>query len=174
LTFIDDQPAAAHAGRDLYLDRLGSGLTAGFHVHLRETLGFETDLPYRLLNREVSKAWNWDSGIRGSQGFADVLGELRRGLSLNPAMGVLILHGVHDLVTPYFASAIALGQMGLDPTIRSNVRLTVYPGGHMFYTRRESRARMRKDAADFYRQWNGAPAPHQAGDGAELVEEMQE
>jgi carboxypeptidase C (cathepsin A) len=152
---IDDRPATSHAGRDIYLDRLGTTLTAGFHVHLRETLGFQTDLPYRLLNREVSREWNWDSGIRGSQGFASALGDLRRALSLNPAMGVLILHGVHDLVTPYFASAIGLGHMRLDPAIESNARLIVYPGGHMFYARRDSRERLLKDAVDFYREWNG-------------------
>lgn len=152
LTEIDPQPAAARIGRDLYLERLGTALTAGFHVHVRETLEFESDLPYRLLNVQVSEAWNWDSGIRGSQGFAEVRGDLRRALSLNPAMQVLVLHGVHDLVTPYFASALSLSQMELDSQLKPNLRLVLYPGGHMFYTRRESRERLREDAARFYRE----------------------
>lgn len=158
LTAIDPDPAAPWIYSDLFLERLGSALTAGLQVHVRENLRLETDLPYRLLNDQVSKAWNWDSGVAGEQGFADVTGDLRRALSLNPAMGVLVVHGVHDLVTPYFASAISLRQLGLDPALDANLRLAVYAGGHMFYGRQTSRERLRLDAMDFYRETLGPGA----------------
>jgi len=161
LTAIDPDPTAPWVYEDLFLERLGSALTAGFQVHVRDNLRLETDLPYRLLNDRVSKAWNWDSGVAGDQGFADVTGDLRRSLSLNPAMGILVVHGVHDLVTPYFASAVSLRQLGLDPALNANLRLAVYAGGHMFYGRQTSRERLRLDAMTFYRDTLGRGAAPQ-------------
>jgi carboxypeptidase C (cathepsin A) len=89
---------------------------------------------------------------------AEVRGNLRRTPNPNPAMRVLVSHDIHDLVTPYFASAISLIQMGLDPELKPNVRIVLYLGGHMFYTRHESRERLHEDAARFYRKASTKPA----------------
>lgn len=150
LTAVDPDPASARADAGLYLDRIGSAFTAALHTEMRDTLAFETELPYRTLNREVAKEWNWASGIDGPQGFASALDALRRAFSLNPEMRVLVTHGVHDLVTPYFASAISLTQMALHPSLQDQLHLAVYPGGHMFYSRGLSRRRLQADARNLY------------------------
>jgi carboxypeptidase C (cathepsin A) len=64
-------------------------------------------------------------------------------------------------VTPYFASQLLLNQL---PDFNDRVELAVYPGGHMFYFREDSRAAFRRDASEMYREaldarQNGNAAP---------------
>ena len=73
-------------------------------------------------------------------------------MSINSRMRVMIVHGVFDLVTPYFASEIAIEQMTLDPAIKENIALKVYHGGHMPYLHQRSREALYNDAVRFYRQ----------------------
>jgi carboxypeptidase C (cathepsin A) len=57
---------------------------------------------------------------------------------------VLVGHGLFDLATPYFGTRILLDQM---PAFGSpaRVKLVVYPGGHMFYSRDASRQAFRTE-----------------------------
>ncbi|MDQ2805278.1 MAG: hypothetical protein M3Y41_22340 [Pseudomonadota bacterium] len=59
-------------------------------------------------------------------------------------MQVLIVHGLFDLVTPYFATKLMLDR--LPSATADRVRLAVYPGGHMVYTNDASRALLREAA----------------------------
>jgi carboxypeptidase C (cathepsin A) len=61
------------------------------------------------------------------------------------------VHGYADLVTPYFRTKLILQQLPTVGPDNSRIRLKVYPGGHMFYTRDASRGRLRKDALALYR-----------------------
>ncbi|GAB4365942.1 MAG: alpha/beta hydrolase [Methylohalobius crimeensis] len=158
ITLIDPDPASSVLGeRDPYLTRINAVLTPTFNSYIQDGLGFKTDLRYRLLNEEVFESWNWRSGFHGQQGYAGVIEQLRTVMSLNPALRLWIVHGVYDLVTPYFGSVIAVNQMGLDPAVRENVRIDVYQGGHMLYFRRDSREKMYQDAQRFYRDSDQSP-----------------
>ena len=55
-------------------------------------------------------------------------------LALDPKLKLLVGHGLFDLATPYFGTQILLDQL---PAFASppRVKLVVYPGGHMFYSR---------------------------------------
>jgi carboxypeptidase C (cathepsin A) len=57
-------------------------------------------------------------------------------------MKVLIGHGLFDLATPYFGSQIVLNQL---PAFAAppRIKLVVYPGGHMFYSRDGARQAFR-------------------------------
>ncbi|HNP25890.1 MAG TPA: hypothetical protein PKM20_04055 [Nitrosomonas sp.] len=153
ITLVDPDPAKQFmSSRDLYLDRLNAPVTAAFNSYVREHLAFKTDLPYLLLNKDVSSAWNWRSGIHGQQGFAEAVSDLKRAMSLNPDMRVQIVHGVFDLVTPYFASEILIRQMALDPKISGNIELNVYHGGHMLYFHQDSLDALYSDTLRFYKR----------------------
>jgi len=69
---------------------------------------------------------------------------LRQASAADPKMRVLIVHGWDDLSCPYFVSRLVIDQMPItgDP---SRVKLAVYPGGHMFYSRPSSQAAFRED-----------------------------
>ena len=67
------------------------------------------------------------------------------GVTIDEDGDTLIVHGLTDLVTPYFETQMTLDQIPNtgDP---ARMRFEVYPGGHMFYSREDSRARFRDDA----------------------------
>jgi carboxypeptidase C (cathepsin A) len=101
-----------------------------------ESLGFKTDLTYELLADEVGK--KWDRRNDGSGGIDD----LRQLLALDPALKVLVAHGWFDVVTPFGVSRWLIEHL---PVGRDRVSLKTYPGGHMLYLRKASRAALRAD-----------------------------
>ena len=69
---------------------------------------------------------------------------MRRVLALDPKLKLLVGHGLFDLATPYFGSQIQLDQLPAY-AVSDRVRLVVYPGGHMFYSRDASRKAFRDE-----------------------------
>jgi carboxypeptidase C (cathepsin A) len=123
-------------------------LTSAVTAYLRDELSFRTDTSYRLLNGEVGR--NWDYGIGPShQGYAGAMDDLQRARSLNPAMGVLIVNGYTDLVTPYMTSRYLVSQVHQTPSLRP-IRVEVLEGGHMMYFRPDSRRALKDIAAELY------------------------
>lgn len=152
ITLIDADPTKElFTGRDFYLDRLNAPITAALNSYVRDHLNYQTDLPYLLLNHNVAESWNWRSGIHGQQGYAEAATALKQAMSLNPNMQVLILHGIFDLVTPYYASEILINQMALDSQIQNNIQLKVYHGGHMPYLQQDTLNVMFEDIGKFYK-----------------------
>ncbi|MBV9589394.1 MAG: hypothetical protein JO310_07345 [Hyphomicrobiales bacterium] len=89
----------------------------------------------------MNRSWDWGRGLNPPESIT----QLRQALALDPKLRVLVAHGLFDLVTPYFGSKMELDQL---PRYGSadRVRLVVYPGGHMFYSRDTSRAALRNEA----------------------------
>jgi len=150
-TAIDPKPGYPFPpAEDPLLARINLLLAPAFNAYIREDLGFETDLHYKILNKTVSKKWNWKSGMKSEQGFVGAAEDLKTAMSLNENLRVLIAHGVFDLVTPYFGSVVVFRQMALDPSVASNFSLKVYEGGHMFYTHQRARFEFFEDARAFF------------------------
>jgi carboxypeptidase C (cathepsin A) len=133
---------------DPILDGAVAVLTPVFTHYARAELGYRTDLPYWLLNRDVSGRWDYGTSAT-RQGFVGALDELQKARTHNPALGVLIVHGYTDLVTPYGASKYLIGQLAPIDTARP-IELKVYRGGHMMYLREVSRRALAQDAREFY------------------------
>jgi carboxypeptidase C (cathepsin A) len=70
--------------------------------------------------------------------------QLRQILALDPKLKLLVGHGLFDLATPYFASKVLLDQLPAYGS-PSRVKLVVYPGGHMFYSRDGARQAFRSE-----------------------------
>lgn len=160
----DPDPASPSAqGPDPILDPAVPVWTSAFVDYVREQLGYETDLPYRLLHPEAGREWDYGRSSR-HQGYASALDPLQTARSLDPSLEILIAHGYTDLVTPYFASRFVLDQLppleGAAPIIDR-----VYPGGHMMYMRPASRRALADDARTLYERASTAAGPHQPPDG---------
>lgn len=136
------------SGPDPILDRRVLVLTSAFVAYVRDELNFRKDMSYRLLNNEVSRNWEYGTGP-ARQGYAGVMDDLQRARSLNPAMGVLIVNGYTDLVTPYMISRYLLGQIHSIPGARP-IRAGVLEGGHMMYFRPGSRQALKEVAFEPY------------------------
>ena len=104
-------------------------------------LNWRPDGSYQLLNSAVGRAWDFGRGRNPLQSVS----QLREILALDPKLKLLVGHGLFDLATPYFASQIVLDQ--LPPTFATpdRIKLAVYPGGHMFYSRDSSRQAFRSE-----------------------------
>lgn len=93
---------------------------------------------YMFQNKQAGRQWKW--GNRPPESVSD----LASAIGLDPNMRVLIVHGLTDLVTPYFDTQLVLDQMA-PVGRRERIRFEVYSGGHMFYSLEASRKRFRDD-----------------------------
>lgn len=103
-------------------------------------LNWRPDGSYELLNSAVERGWDFGRGLNPPESIS----QLRQILALDPKLKLLVGHGLFDLATPYFGSKILLDQLpayaGPD-----RVKLVVYSGGHMFYSRDASRQAFRAE-----------------------------
>lgn len=104
-------------------------------------LKYTVDATYNLSNRNANREWVYPN----SPYAMDSATELRAALALDPKLKVFVTHGFNDTITPYFASDMALSQIPAFGGDATRLTLTVYPGGHMFYSREGSRKAFRED-----------------------------
>ena len=131
-------------GRDAdpMLDGLRAPLTEAV-LSVYQTLHWHPEgAPYRLVSEEAERQWDWGRGYMRPQSFE----ALRQALAIDPSLHVIIAHGLFDLVCPYFGTQLLLNQVPV-ASGGDRVRLLTFPGGHMFYSRDESRQGLRDEAA---------------------------
>ena len=122
-------------------DALAAPLTSAVVDLTTRKLNWRPDGSYQVMNGAVSRAWDFGRGLKPLESVS----ELRQILALDPKLKVLVAHGLFDLATPYFGSQIVLDQL---PPYASRVKLVVYPGGHMFYSRDTSRQAFRAEVQE--------------------------
>jgi carboxypeptidase C (cathepsin A) len=143
------RPASAGDEGDVLLRPTAAAFGAAFNAYVSEELAYHTDLPYRVLAREVSREWNWrDARRQGGPGLA--LASLEAALLDHPSTRVLIANGRYDLVTPFLGSRWLVDQLELPDAVHDAMRVHVYKGGHMLYLRSDSRHALALDAAQIY------------------------
>jgi carboxypeptidase C (cathepsin A) len=122
-------------------DTLTAPLTSAAVDLTTRKLNWRPDGSFELLNGSVEHAWDFGRGLQP----AESISQLREILALDPKLKVLVGHGLFDLATPYFGSKILLDQL---PAFAGppRVKLVVYPGGHMFYSRDAARQAFRAEA----------------------------
>jgi carboxypeptidase C (cathepsin A) len=141
-----DNPTPEEPGLGV-LDRSVNILTgillSPFMDYVRADLGYPTDRGYLPLNLEVNGAWTRDDTVGRPEDVGIALAQ-------NPDLKVLVVHGTYDTVTPYFMSRFMLEQSARAEGARERLFFGTYPGGHMFYLRRESRAEFARDVRGFF------------------------
>lgn len=122
--------------------------TATFYDYVRRELKFESDLPYEILSFKVYVQWSF---AEHENQYVNVAEILRKAMSINPYLKVLVANGYYDLATPYFATEYTFNRLMLDETLRSNVTMTYYEAGHMMYIHIPSLAQLKADLVKFIR-----------------------
>jgi carboxypeptidase C (cathepsin A) len=145
ITALDPSPDAAQSHwSDPFLDGLRAPIASAMADITVNRLKWPVgELRYEILNSQVVRQWNWDRGRRTNEAF----GDLRHALALDPRMRVLVMHGITDLITSYFGSKLLMDQLPAYGDAR-RVRFEAVPGGHMFYSRDDSRAALRDAGRD--------------------------
>jgi carboxypeptidase C (cathepsin A) len=142
VTGFDPEPrAAASDYSDPVLDAMKSPLATAMADLTANRLKWPVEARYEILNESVNRQWDWGRG----RSHPEALGDLKKGLALDPELSVLIAHGITDQVTPYFASKLLIDQI---PSYGNGdrLRLAVYGGGHMLYADDDSRRAFKADA----------------------------
>jgi carboxypeptidase C (cathepsin A) len=122
-------------------DALTALLTSAAVDLAARKLNWRPDGSYELLNGAVERAWDFGRGMRPAESIT----ELRQILALDPKLKVLVAHGLFDLATPYFGTKILLDQLPAAFASPERLKLVVYPGGHMFYSRDDARKALRAE-----------------------------
>jgi carboxypeptidase C (cathepsin A) len=145
---IEPDGAADRPEVDPSLTAIRPPYTSAMVQYAREDLKFETDREYYALGGGISSPWSFDLGPSG-QGYAETATTLRQAISRNPYMKVLVASGYYDLATPFYAAEYTLSHLGLDASLRANIRMAEYESGHMMYIHKPSLVKLKKDVDAF-------------------------
>ena len=153
---VDIDAAGERPETDASSDAISGAFIATFEDYVTHTLGYKTEMPYRLSARDAPGwTWNWKHDAPGRGGQQNVpntavdLGAAMRG---NPYLQVLSLNGYYDMATPFFGTENDLGHMMLEPAQQRNLQFRYYPAGHMTYLNPDALRQMKRDLAVWYDQ----------------------
>ena len=146
VTSFDPFPfAPSQRSGDPLLESIIAPTTSAMVDFVTRVVGWKATGPFHALNFEVNSQWDFDSAALRGGAVAD----LRQAVAADPKLRVLIVHGWNDLSCPFMGSVLTVDQIPVmgDP---SRVAVREYPGGHMFYTRPDSQAALRKDVQQVF------------------------
>jgi len=125
--------------------------------YFRDELGFGCDLVYAgpfggFWPRvpEFRGDWmtlRWTRTAETATESTDTL--IGRALDREPSLRILVVMGIHDLVTPYFVAETAIRALELEPEQEARIDVRSYSGGHSPYHDRPTRMQLRDDVAAF-------------------------
>ena len=137
---------------------ISSAYTSAFNSYLRGELGYDGDREY--VPSGATRNWNWGrlrgGGVFGrGGGTPNVAPDLARAMKRNPELKVLLVNGLYDLATPYFAAMWSVEQMGLPPDLRANIERADFAAGHMMYVEETLLPQWRQDVGGFIERTSG-------------------
>ncbi len=114
---------------------LSSAYTSAFNSYLRAELGYDGEREYTPSGRV--QPWNFQRAF-GGRGFfgggaPNVAPDLAQALTRNPRLEILLVNGIYDLATPYFAAVWTMDNLNLPPDLRDNIERADFGAGHMMY-----------------------------------------
>jgi len=146
VTSFDPFPfAPMQRSNDPLLESIIAPTTTAMVDFVTRVVGWKTDARYNALSYEVGSQWDFDSRVL----HAGAVDDLRQAVAADPKLRVLIAHGWNDLSCPFMGSILTVDQM---PVMGDAARVAVreYPGGHMFYSRADSQAALRKSVQEMF------------------------
>jgi carboxypeptidase C (cathepsin A) len=142
---IDRDAAGETWEHDPSLSAIMGPYTATLNDYVRTELNFKSDLPYEILSQRVHP-WSFESH---QNQYINVAETLRKAMTINPHLKVLVANGYYDLATPYLATIYTFNHMELDESLRENYTMTYYEAGHMMYVHLPSLGKLKEDLAAF-------------------------
>jgi carboxypeptidase C (cathepsin A) len=143
---IDRDSAGEFFEADPAMNAIMGSYAGTLNDYVRSELGFESDLPYEVMNMQVNPTWDYSNH---QNEYLNVAETLRKAMNANSHLKVLVANGYYDLATPYFATEYTFNHIGLEKSIQNNISMAYYEAGHMMYVHLASLKQMKKDLAKF-------------------------
>ena len=150
---------AAEAEYDPFASATSSALGAAMNSYARGMLKFGADLTYQADADVPDLKWDTYHVTTGKpwQGFFNVLPDLAKTMTRNPAMHVLVMGGYYDLSTTFFASIYEMKHLAIPPALETNIEYQFFPTGHEPYVNDDARRAMHDRMAQFIRSSSSQP-----------------
>jgi carboxypeptidase C (cathepsin A) len=142
---IDRDAAGEHPEFDPSIAAITGPYSGMLNDYVRNDLKFDSDLSYEILTGRV-RPWNY---APYENRYVNVAETLRKAMTQNPFLHVLVAKGYYDLATPFFAADYTFDHLGLDPSLREHLSGAYYEAGHMMYVHTPSRVKLKADIAQF-------------------------
>lgn len=142
----DRDSAGENHEHDPSYTAIAGAYAATFNDYVRRDLDYHNDLPYEVLSSKVFPAWKYD---KQENEFVNVGENLRKAMTTNPALRVMVANGYYDLATPYFATEYTFNHLGLPVELRKNIEMHYYEAGHMMYVHKPSLSNLAKALRNF-------------------------
>ena len=141
-TGVDRDAAGERYEYDPAMADWNGNFTTAVNRYLREELGYDPDLEYNIFG--PVRPWNRDT--------EDPVGDrLRRAMTENPYLKVLVQAGYYDMATDYFTAVYTIAHLQPDGALADRFRFSFYESGHMMYLRDEDLERSNADLREFVR-----------------------
>lgn len=125
-----------------YTNIYGS-FAAAANASIRGDLGYEFDLPYRILG-----GVNWS--FKEFEGESvSVEQRLARAMKNNSRLRVLFCCGWRDLAVPVDSALYSIDHLRIPDSLRKNIAVEYYESGHMMYLNQPDAEKLRRDIVGF-------------------------
>lgn len=118
---------------------------SAMNSYLREEIEFESEDVYEILTGAVQP---WDYKPFTNK-YVNVNSKLGEAMTTNPHLRVFVAAGYYDLATPPAAIEHSLAHLPIDRSLKDNISVSYYEGGHMMYTNLDALAKLKADLAEF-------------------------
>jgi carboxypeptidase C (cathepsin A) len=134
---------------------ISGAFISSFMDYAGRTLGYRSEMPYRISARGDDWRWDWNHrapGERQPQTSPNTAVDLAYTMRTNPYLKVLFLNGYYDMATPFFGTEFDVSHMLLNEQLQHNVSFRYYQSGHMVYLNPQALAQMHDDLAAWFRE----------------------
>jgi len=119
---------------------------AAANASIRGDLGYDWDLPYRILGGVNWSYHDFDGEV------VNVEDRLARALKTNTHLRVLYCLGLRDLAVPMDSTLYTIDHLQIPDSVRPNLSFQYYESGHMMYLNLPDAEKLRKDIVEFIRK----------------------
>jgi carboxypeptidase C (cathepsin A) len=123
-TGVDADAAGEDQEYDPSNQALGGPYTALFLDYVRRELKWESELPYYT----SGQVQPWDYAPYSNR-YLNMVEDLRSAMARNPYLKVMVANGYYDFATPFAATEYTFDHLGMEPSYRERVSLTLLRGG---------------------------------------------
>lgn len=142
-TGIDRDSAGEAPEADPAMQHWDGPFAGVMNTYLRDELKWETDEKY-IVWGDV-RPWRQDPDVR-------VWDMLRRAMTQNPYLRVLVLEGYYDGATDYFSAQYTMSHLDTSGALADRIEFAFYESGHMMYLKNSALAEAKRDLAAFVRR----------------------